>query len=109
MDVHVHASITEQVRLRGVNVLTAIEDEANRLPDEAILQRALALDRVIFTQDVRFKALAEEWQRQGRQFAGLLFGRQLGASIGDFVRDLELIGLACDPGELRNQVLYLPL
>jgi len=34
MDVHVLAAITEQLRRRDVDVLTAFEDGSNRLPDE---------------------------------------------------------------------------
>jgi len=40
MDVHVPQSITDQLRRRGVEVITAIEDQANQLPDEAVLDRA---------------------------------------------------------------------
>ncbi len=76
MDVHVPQPITDQVRHRGVDVLTAIEDGARELADAELLQRAGELGRVIFTQDVRFKGLAQEWQRQGRPFAGLIFGHQ---------------------------------
>ena len=51
MDVHVHAAITEGLRLRGVDVLTAQEDGGRRLRDPALLDRATALGRVLFTQD----------------------------------------------------------
>jgi hypothetical protein len=34
--------------------------------------------------------MAQQWQRQGRQFAGLAFGPAEGASIGQYVRDLEV-------------------
>jgi hypothetical protein len=52
--------------------------------------------------------LAEDWQRQGKSFAGLLFGYQLGGPIGQFVRDLELIGKASDPADWLNTVERLP-
>src|SRR5207249_10131581 len=52
----------------------------------------------------RFKALAEEWQRLGREFAGLAFGNQLGVTIGAYVKDLELIAKATDPPDWRNVV-----
>jgi hypothetical protein len=71
MDVHVHAAITEQLRRRGVNLLTAQEDQSAHLPDTELLRRATALTRVMFTNDVRFQALAEDWTRQGIAFAGL--------------------------------------
>ena len=62
MDVHVPQSITDQLRRRGVEVVTAVEDQADRLPDEALLDRARARGRFLFTQDLGFKALAG-WHR----------------------------------------------
>ncbi len=109
VDVHVPQAITDQLRRRGVDVVTAIEDGCDFLRDEELLERARALGRVLFTQDIRFKALAEDWQRQGRPFAILLFGHQLGATLGRFVRDLELVAQASDPEEWQGQVGHLPL
>ena len=40
MDVHIPQAITEQLRRRGVDVLTAIEDDATELPDDELLERA---------------------------------------------------------------------
>lgn len=108
MDHHVNAAITEQLRRRGVDVLTAGEDGCSQLPDDQLLERARQLKRVLFTQDIRFKALAEAWQRQGLPFPGLIFGHQLRGSIGDFVKDLELIAKATDPGEWEGMVDEIP-
>jgi predicted nuclease of predicted toxin-antitoxin system len=47
MDEHVHRAITIGLRLRGVDVLTAT-------PDPLILDRALELNRVMFSQDQDF-------------------------------------------------------
>jgi hypothetical protein len=109
MDVHVPQAIADQLRRRGVNVLTAIEDDADELPDDELLERAQLLGRVIFTQDIRFKAMAEDWQRQGKPFAGLIFGHQLGGTIGQYVKDLELIAQASEQDEWLNTIEYLPL
>ncbi len=108
MDVHVPQSITDQLRQRGVDVLTAIEDGARELADAELLERARMLGRVVFTQDLRFRVLAEDWQRQGRPFAGLVFGHQLKGTIGQFVKDLELIARASESGEWLNTVEHLP-
>jgi predicted nuclease of predicted toxin-antitoxin system len=54
MDVHVPQAITDQLRRRGVNVITAIEDGSAELPDNELLERTSTLGRVIFTQDIRF-------------------------------------------------------
>ena len=108
MDVHVPQSITDQLRRRGADVLTAIEDGWAERSDGDLLEHARALGRVIFTHDIRFRALAEDWQRQGRPFAGLVFGHQLGGTIGQFVSNLELIATASDPEEWVNTVEYVP-
>lgn len=109
MDAHVPHAITEQLRLRGVKVMAATEEGANRLPDDQLLETAGVLGRVVFTHDHRFRAMAEQWQREGRRFAGLAFGPAEGASIGHYVRDLELIAKASEPDEWANTVIYLPL
>jgi hypothetical protein len=108
LDVHVPQAITDQLRRRGVDVLTAIEDGSAQLPDDDLLEHARVLGRVLFTQDIRFKALAEDWQRQGRPFAGLVFGHQLGGTIGQFVKDLELLAGASEPDEWLNAIEHLP-
>jgi hypothetical protein len=109
MDLHIPAAISEQLRSRGVDVLTAAEEKTNRLPDEELLQLASSLGRMMLTHDIRFRALAEGWQRRGKQFAGLAYGPAQGVSIGQYVRDLELMAKASDPEEWRNRVVYLPL
>jgi hypothetical protein len=108
MDVHVPQAITEQLRRRGVDVLTAAEEGTDELDDDVLLEHVHRMARVIFTQDIRFRALAEDWIRQGRPFAGLVFGHQLGGSIGQFVHDLELIAQASEPAEWNNRVEYIP-
>lgn len=109
VDVHVPQAIVDQLRERGVDVLTAIEDGAREFTDSELLERARELGRAVFTQDIGFKALAEDWQRQGRPFAGLIFGHQWGGTIGQFVKDLELIAFACAPDECWNAIQYIPL
>ena len=51
MDVHVNAAITAGVRRRGIQVLTAQEDGSQRFEDTLLLDRATALQRVLFSQD----------------------------------------------------------
>ena len=109
MDVHIPVAITEQLRRRGMDVMTAIEERTNQLPDNELLAAATAAGRMMFTHDIRFRALAEQWQREGRRFAGLAYGHAEGASIGQYVKDLELIAKTSEPDEWVNVVVYLPL
>jgi hypothetical protein len=108
MDVHVPQAITEQLRRRGIDVLTAFEDRTQEFADDQLLIRVTELKRVLFTQDIRFRVLAETWQIEGKQFSGLIFGHQLGGTIGQFVKDLELIANASEPDEWINAVEYIP-
>jgi Domain of unknown function (DUF5615) len=108
MDVHVPQSITVQLRRRNVDVLTAQEDDTIIFPDEQLLERTTALNRVLFTQDIRFRARAEDWQRQDKPFACLIFGHQLGGTIGQFVQDLALIAKASEPEDWSNRIEYIP-
>jgi len=108
MDVHVPEAITEQLRRRGVDVLTAIEDGFRERADHEILDRANVLGRVVFTQDIRFLALAERCQREGRPFAGLVFGHQFGGTIGQYVDSLAIVAGASEPGEWLGATQRLP-
>jgi hypothetical protein len=108
MDVHVPQAVTHQLRRRGVDVLTAHEDGTATLYDEDLLVRATQLDRVVVTQDIRFDARAAAWQLHGRHFAGLAFAHPLSITIGQFVRDLELISKASLERECENQIFRLP-
>lgn len=109
LDVHVPGAVRDQLRRRGVDVVTAQEDGAARMEDATLLDRATSLRRVLFTQDNRFKALAHRRQAEGIPFAGLVFAHQIHCTIGQMVRDLELIGLASEPSEWVGRVEVLPL
>jgi predicted nuclease of predicted toxin-antitoxin system len=109
MDVHVRRAISDALRLRQVDVLTAQADGATRLPDAELLDRAAALGRVLFTHDTDLLAEASRRQRSGVPFAGLIFAHQLRIHIGQCIADLELLARATDPEDWRNHVEYLPL
>ena len=51
MGVHVRREVTDGLRRRGVDVLTAQEDETATLPDAQLLDRAAELGQVLFSQD----------------------------------------------------------
>ena len=68
MDVHVNAAITAGVRRRGIEVLTAQDDGSRRFEDGLLLDRASALQRVLFSQDEDLLAIARE-----RQISGVFF------------------------------------
>ena len=109
MDHHVNAAITVGLRRRGVEVLTCSEDGTAQSQDEEILQRATELERAVFTQDDDFLVLADNWLADGREFAGVIYAHQLGITIGQAIRDLELIARVLEPEDTANRIEFLPL
>ena len=108
LDHHVKSAITDGLRRRGVDVITCLEVGMDQSADDLILERARQLGRVVFTQDDDFLALADEWLANGRDFAGVIYAEQLGITIGQAVRDLELIAKVFDPPDMKNRIEFLP-
>jgi predicted nuclease of predicted toxin-antitoxin system len=109
MDVHVPTAVTRGLRLRGVDVLTAQEDGSRQLSDPKLLDRAMGLGRVVFTQDEDFLREAARRQQAGEAFAGVVYAHQQRVSIGQRINDLELIAKVYELVDMMNQVIYLPL
>lgn len=51
MDVHVPLAITVGLRLRGIDVLTAQEDNRAEVSDSELLSRATSLERILVSFD----------------------------------------------------------
>jgi hypothetical protein len=107
MDHHVPRAITNGLRLRGVDVLTAHEGGTSDLQDPALLDRAAELDRVLFTQDDDLLVEATHRQRRGQSFRGVIYAHQLRISIGGCIR--ELVARVDEAEDMAEQVLFLPL
>jgi hypothetical protein len=108
MDHHIPSAITAGLRQRGVDVLTAEEDGSARLDDDLLLDRATSLGGVLFSQDQDLLTIAHRRLGIGPAFAGVVYAHQLRISIGQAVRDLELIAQTLDPDDMQNRVEYIP-
>ncbi|MDA0834977.1 MAG: DUF5615 family PIN-like protein [Planctomycetota bacterium] len=109
MDHHVPKAITEGLRLRGIDVLTAAEDGRDQTPDSQILDRATDLKRIVYTQDLDFVVEANERLRNQVSFYGVAYSRQLNLSFGEIIGNLEMISLVHDCDEVVNTIFFLPL
>ena len=109
MDHHVPRVITEGLRARGVDVLTAYQDGSERLSDPDLLDRAAQLARVLFSYDYDLLIEAARRQKEGVFFQGLIYAHQMHISIGACIRDLEMIAGVCDIQDFVNQVEFLPI
>jgi predicted nuclease of predicted toxin-antitoxin system len=91
MDVHVPGAITEGLRRRGVEVITAQEDGSRRLSDKTLLERATQMDYVLVSADEDFTVIAANWQGRGIYFSGVIRLTQDLTIVGLYVRELELL------------------
>jgi len=109
MDHHVPRAITQGLRARGVDILTAYEDGSDQMPDPELLDRVGRLERVLVTQDQDLLVETAKRQEAGTFFRGVICIRQTPINIGDCIRDLEIIAKVYEPEDLFNLVEYLPL
>ncbi len=109
MDHHVRRAITEQLRLRGIDVLTAEADGASRFDDAELLDRATKLGRVLFSQDQDLLREATRRQQTGEPFAGVIYAHQRKCTIRQSIEGLELIAKVGEPEDFADRVEYLPL
>ena len=109
MDHNVPSAITTGLRIVGVDVLTAYEDKQHQATDPDLLDRATALERVLFTRDDDFVVEASRRQREAEPFYGIVYAHQLRVSIGAAIHDLELLAKTGKPADFRDTLYYLPL
>lgn len=97
MDAHIPRAITLGLRLRQVDVLTAQDNHGALLSDAELMDRATVLNRVLFSFDDDLLAEAANRQRENKTFSGLIYAHPLHMSIGQCVKELELIAKAARP------------
>jgi len=109
MDHHVARAITDGLRARGIDTLTTEQDGAKEYPDSKLLDRAAALQRILFTRDRDFLKEVSYRQRNGINFYCVVYAHQLEVSIRECIEDLTIICAASTPQDILNQLIYLPL
>lgn len=107
-DHNVKRSITQGLRLRGIDVLTAFEDGSHRLTDPKLLDRATALHRILFSTDADLIVEARDRQRAGVPFAGVIYAPQE-IPVSLCLDQLELVVKAGTPADFADSLLFLPL
>ncbi len=108
-DVHVPLQIARALRERGVDVLTAQDDNTTEFTDSDLMDRATELGHVLVSQDEDMLREANTRQLSGQEFSGVIYGHQRRITIGQAFRDLFLIAQATSPDEMINRVDHIPL
>jgi hypothetical protein len=102
-DENLQLTIAEQLRSRGIDVVTV--RDLNLLGDSDLnhLTRASMMGRVLYTYDQDFLRLHAE----GYEHAGIVFGFADRTTHGDWVRALELICGVLTADEMKNHIEYV--
>ena len=108
MDHCVNGAIFSGLRRRGLDVITAQEDNYNRAPDPDVMDRALELKRVVFSQDEDFVFEGERRQREGIPFYGVIYADQNKVSIGRCIEDIQILAELEALENLVDNVKRLP-
>lgn len=109
MDENIPHVIAIGLRVRGVDVLTAQEDNRRQTDDSILLDRAAALGRVMVSFDADMLTIGARRQRENMPFLGVIYAHPTHMSVGELIQDLELIAKVGNPEDIANTVLYLPV
>jgi hypothetical protein len=63
----------------------------------------------LFSQDNDLLREATTRQRNGVPFGGVVYAHQLAITVGQTIRDLDLLTKVYEPEDIENRVEYLPL
>ena len=76
------------------------------LSDEAVLEAAVAGDRILVTTDTDLLAVHAEWIAEGKSHAGVVIGQQ-DHNLKRFLRNLRHTLKRRDMSKLRDQVIWI--
>ena len=108
MDENIDGPVIDQLRKRGVAVLTVQEDGLSGVDDERVLARATELGRLLYTNDSDLLVIAKLLISNSLPFPGVVYARKTEITTGEAVEGLELIATLGEPEEFANRVIYLP-
>lgn len=101
-------ALTEALRLRGVDVVTALDAGLIEIPDEAHLTYAASEGRVLYSFNVSdFCRPHREFLGSGREHSGIVLARQQHFSVGDQMRRLLRLMGTLSVDEMRNRLEFL--
>lgn len=102
LDENVQIVIAEQLKRRGIDIVTVRDLDLLGDEDVTHLERATEMECVLCTHDADCIDLAV-----GKEHAGIVFGQQHKRTIGEWVAFLELVHGVYDADEMHNVVEYV--
>ena len=100
---HIDPDVARALRQYGVDVTTTADAQLLNQPDTAHIAFIRKEKRVIVTGDADFLRFASNT----KDHPGIVYGTNIGESIGKIVRHLTLIYEVLSPDEIAGRVEYL--
>jgi len=107
-DENVDDRIIRGLRLRGIDVITAIEADMIGKSDSEQLSHASLNGRVLLSSDQDFLGLHPRWIREGKQHAGIIYYSQYRVTVGTCIWGVKLIVDVLSPEEMQNHLEFIP-
>ena len=90
--------------------LTVPQTQPNNFMHFSRLLNLCSLEQILFARNNGFVTIANLYFETSKSFSGIVYAhQQMASSIGDCVRDLEIIAQTCMIEEFINHIGYLPL
>lgn len=108
-DENVDDRIIRGLRLRGLDMITAVEAGMIGKTDSEQLSHASLRSRVLLTSDQDFLELHPRWMQEGRQHAGIIYYSQYRVTVGTCIWGVKLIVDVLSPKEMQNHLEFIPI
>jgi predicted nuclease of predicted toxin-antitoxin system len=102
VDENLSPKIAEQLQRRGIDAISVRDLSLLGDSDENHLERATGMGRVPVTTDVDFLRLAAT----GKPHAGIIFGNQQDHTLGEWVKNLELLCFIYTSQDMVSHIEY---
>ena len=99
-DTDIHGPVVKALQDAGWDVLRGIDAYPEKTPDDVHFARAAEEKRVLVSNDIDMKMLAETWFLEGKNYQGLIWwprSHYLLMGPGDFVAAFEELAAQDDP------------
>jgi len=102
------SDLIHALRIRGVDVTSALEQRMVRWPDADHLEFATSQGRVLYSFNVGdFQQLHSEYMTQGKHHSGIILCQQQRYSLGEQMRRLLNIVGRVSAEEMRDSLIFL--
>jgi hypothetical protein len=102
------ADLVHALRIRGVDLITALEQGMIRRDDADHLELAASQGRVLYSFNVGdFQRLHTEYLTDGKHHSGIILAQQQQYSIGEQMRRLLRIIAGLSAEEIKDSLVFL--